>query len=292
MKGSPANTVPVRDLSRALSPNKHLPVGSSTNSYYTAVPTTTFRPVQATTTWADSCVACTLVGGVADYATCTTVRGSQPPATATASVYLAVNNSVSVGTANNQNGTFLHNVYGNLTKLCTGQYTGAYCNAEKHAATMENIMAVNKEAVDTIELGFTIPFSVIQNATMAQKMLAQGVAAWQQAVSQKCSNVTYELEVTDDEPCDKIPPLGQRDLATVADIRSKGLEPLLTRRGIEVQENCDRLLGSAAEPREPGCVVPTPRNCSLTTRLCSGPDSFGEYICLPSRRGFLDKDRG
>jgi hypothetical protein len=104
-------------------------------------------------------------------------------------------------------------------------------------ATIGDIPTANKSAVKHIELGFTIKNSLVDDANTAQRMLAQGVAGWQQAVSQKCSNVTYDIEVEgDDGPCDKMPPLGLRDLTRVAKMRRDGLEPLVTTRGVELRK--------------------------------------------------------
>ena len=239
--------------------------------YYPTLPGTTVKPIVATTTWTDSCSACTLVGGIADPVTCTSVAGCTPPATPTASVYLAVNNSVSVGTANNNNVTFLHDVYNKLSSLCTGQYVGAYCNAAQYAATMPNISTVNDNSLDNLELGFTIQVSTMSDSTTAQRMLAQGVAAWQQAVSQKCKQVTYSQIINPDvTSCDKIPPLGLRDLTRAAEIRSIGLEPIVSRDGLAARFDC----GTAS-------CDPTPQEtCTVNTTLCSGPPSFGEFFYI------------
>ncbi|KAI1320050.1 hypothetical protein F5Y16DRAFT_417644 [Xylariaceae sp. FL0255] len=234
--------------------------------YYTTAPTSTATITRPTTTWTDACSACTLVGGVADSATCTSVSGCVAPPTATASVYLAVNNTISVGTANSagRNVTFLQNIINNMTALCTGNFVGAYCNASPNAYTIPDINTLvgvgSDTEEDTIELGFTIPVSQVSNQNLAKWMLATGLVGWQQAVGQSCFKVGYTIIVNDGTDCDSVPPLRKRDLNLLEVTRIQRTTPAFSAGVLEERQ------GEGVPPQEP--------ECNLVATLCSGPTSF------------------
>jgi hypothetical protein len=99
------------------------------------------------------------MGGFADAPKCTVVRGCTPPAKPKADVYLGVNNSVSVGSANagNDGRDLLHKVYSRLSKLCTGKFVAGYCDATPSAFTRKDIPTIVGDEAGSMDLGFTIP---------------------------------------------------------------------------------------------------------------------------------------
>jgi hypothetical protein len=231
--------------------------------YYTTTPSATVHETLPTMTWTQYCSACTLTGGIANVASCTSVAGCTPPAQPTAQVFLGVNNSISVGTANNapNNLTFAKNIFNNLTSLCTGGFVGGYCNAEQHAFHIPGIPTVMDDAVEHIDLGFTIVVSHVSDAKTAQTMLMKGVAGWQQAASQKCSTVSYQIAVPIEEDCKNVHAPIARDLSNLVSKRKAGFTPLLTSRGLEYRECCG--------------VEPT-KSCTFNAQLCSGPTTFSK----------------
>jgi hypothetical protein len=109
---------------------------------YKSIPTaTTARETVTTQTevWTSNCAACTIVGGIADAETCTTVAGCTPTAAATPTIAAWVGNlsTIDIGNADDGNGgkDLATEMFGKLKAMCSG----STCKADH--AEMDNVEA-------------------------------------------------------------------------------------------------------------------------------------------------------
>jgi hypothetical protein len=109
---------------------------------YKSIPTaTTARETVTTQTevWTSNSAACTIVGGIADAETCTTVAGCTPTAAATPTIAAWVGNlsTIDIGNADDGNGgkDLATEMFGKLKAMCSG----STCKADH--AEMDNVEA-------------------------------------------------------------------------------------------------------------------------------------------------------
>lgn len=97
----------------------------SASCAYTTIPGSTAQETVTTQTevWTSNCAACTIVGGIADSETCTSVSGCTPTAAPSPTIVAWVSNStLQIGDAeDDNNGTSLaKEMYGKLRDFCSG----------------------------------------------------------------------------------------------------------------------------------------------------------------------------
>lgn len=173
------------------------PTNDSQSCAYTAMPSSSVsNPIsRQQQVWTSKCQACTLVGGIADTPTCTSVGGCTATTSAnptpTLKVFLS-NNSVPLGDENSKNnGTDLRNaMYTKLQALCPD--TADECNSSKGDAEIDKIASLTPDArPDKGKLNFTISDSNYNSPKERDQMLAAAVAFWQQAAEKSCQSVPY-----------------------------------------------------------------------------------------------------
>ena len=223
---------------------------------YTAMPSANpTNPITiATEHYTSNCQACTLVGGIADQATCTSVADCSPTPTTTTkptfTVFLS-NNSIPIGDADNSNsGSDLRtNAYNQLHQLCPDSATE--CDSTTNAQ-ISNIPTVSDSAENWELLSFTIQDSHYDNTSTRDQMLAAAVSSWQQAASRSCSTTTYHDWVDSAMDCPSDGPV-KRAMSAM----------------------------SKARKRAPLFIDPAPdegqKNCDYTATLCSGPDHISKF---------------
>ncbi|KAF2650990.1 hypothetical protein K491DRAFT_730354 [Lophiostoma macrostomum CBS 122681] len=165
---------------------------------YTAMPSSSVaNPITIPTQyWTNNCQACTLIGGIADAATCTSVGGCTP--TSAPKPVLAIeisNNSIPIGNADNfDDGKDLRtDFYTQLQNICPD--SSDHCDSTQ-TAEVHGIPIIIGEEVDFEVLSLVVQDSHYSSKDDRDRMLAAAMATWQQAVSKSCKEVEYH----DDEP--------------------------------------------------------------------------------------------
>ncbi|KAL8747738.1 MAG: hypothetical protein Q9190_000437, partial [Brigantiaea leucoxantha] len=199
--------------------------------------------------WTRNCQACTLVGGVADTPTCTSVSGCTPTSSATPASTFVVNisnNSVSIGDADNKDdGADLRKqVYSKLKALCPDN--AKECDT-KHNAEIDNIPTVIGGGEESENLVFTIQDSNYENTAARDKMLAA-------AVAKSCKKVEYEEDADPTATgCGSSPV--RRDIPPHAKLIEK-------RTPLPICDNC-----------------PLPEfKCHYSATICAGPDHINPIL--------------
>ena len=181
------------------------PTDDSQSCAYTAWPSSTVsNPIKVeSSVWTSSCQACTLVGGIADTPSCTSVSGCQPPSTATATAtatgtpVLSINLSnttVQIGDEDGRSsGADLRtNMYKKLQALCPSG--GNTCDALQ-VATIDGIESLTiADQPDQGRLNFAINGSSYNSQTERDQMLVAATTTWEQAVSRSCKSVPYRSQ--------------------------------------------------------------------------------------------------
>lgn len=192
---------------------------------YTALPSSSVsNPITIETDiWTTNCQACTLVGGIADSATCTSVPACTTTAAATPTPTFTVllsNNSVPIGNEDqSNNGTDMREaVFSKLQALCPS--TATNCDSTSKAQ-ISNIPTVVDGVVQYETLEFTIQDSYYDSANDRDKMLAAAVATWQQAASKNCQEVTYTEVENSGSGCDSTGQVKKRSLPQRSELDSR-----------------------------------------------------------------------
>ena len=228
---------------------------------YTAMPSSKdSNPITIETEhFTTNCQACTIIGGVADQATCTSVASCTPTPTAIASakptftVFLS-NNSIPIGDADNSNGgsDLRKNAYNQLHQLCPD--SGNECDSTTNAQ-IKNIPTVSDSAENWELLTFTIQDSHYDNTTARDQILAAAISSWQQAASKSCQSIDYHDWVDSAMPCP-----------------SNGL----VERAISATESRRKRASLAVGPPPDAGQ----KNCDYTATICSAPDHISELALL------------
>ncbi|XXH00074.1 hypothetical protein Hte_006416 [Hypoxylon texense] len=147
--------------------------------------------------WASDCVACTLVGGVADQETCTSVPSCTPTPTPTPSsvvptfaVWIA-NRTVPIGDAGGKDGgkKLATDMFQKLRGLCDR----GVCDFSQYAK-MDGVETVVNGGEEPLHPEMYWESASFSNMTILEKMLAAGIATWIPAASQACKDVEYVAE--------------------------------------------------------------------------------------------------
>ena len=226
---------------------------------YTAMPSSSAgNPISIETEyWTRNCQACTLVGGIADIPTCTSVSACTPTSsvspTPTFVVFLS-NNTVPIGDADNKdNGTDIRQqVFTKLQALCPDN--GNQCDS-KHDAVMDHIPTVVDGSEQDEKLTFTIQDSQYENSTARDWMLAAAVASWEQATRKSCKQVDYIDAIgATKSGCGSGPV--RRDIPPYAKLVEK----------------------PTPKPACAACPAPDITQCHYSATICAGPNNINPVM--------------
>jgi hypothetical protein len=249
-----STTLPLLTVSNAKDPDA--------SCAYTALPSSSQSdpiPAKPTKTWTDNCQACTLVGGIADDATCTSIKGCTPTATATpnpSQVVWLSNNSISIGDADDANGgaDLRSKLYKALHDKCPDNANE--CDTTS-AAEIDEIPTVVGDGEEYIKLKFTFSDSHYDDTKTRDRMLAAAVSSWERATSKSCSKVEY---IEDADPTAS--GCGQGPVKRNVTQKRDGLDLDWKLSGVTyskrapICENCD----------------PPVEKCHYSGTICSGPN--------------------
>jgi hypothetical protein len=229
---------------------------------YTAMPSSSIsNPISIETEhWTSNCQACTLVGGIGDAPTCTSVAGCTSTAAATPTSTFAIflsNNSLPIGDENNKNNgaDMRTDVYNKLKALCPDNANA--CDSTKNAE-IDEIPTIVGDGLGYETLTFTIQDSHYNSPHDRDRMLAAAVASWQQAVGKSCKEVEYKDEADPTASGCGTGPV-KRDLPTRTEL----------------------------EKRSPICeeCAPPEEICTYHATICAGPDHISKstlHYFIPS----------
>ncbi|KAI1349143.1 hypothetical protein F5Y01DRAFT_327658 [Xylaria sp. FL0043] len=231
---------------------------------YTVLPTTTAQVTIPTETWTSNCKACTLVGGIADYATCTTVSSCTPTLPPVPTISAWVNNlaTIDIGDADDGNGgkDLATELFNKIRAFCNDTACGF-----AQSATMDNVETVlpNTEGTGTIPIK---PAMLLSDAVYGndvknfERMLALGLATWVSVLNNDtiglCKEVEYEADEDETGSGCGIGPISKERLRRKVH-RDTG-QVLWQRDDLALQERC-----------VDGCDMP--HVCHYTGRVCSAP---------------------
>lgn len=228
---------------------------------YTALPSSASNPITIpTNTWTTNCEACTLVGGIADSATCTSVSDCTPTAAPTPPfrVWLS-NNSIPIGDATNDNdGKDLRtDLYDGLKGNCPDD--DQQCDTTT-TVDIHEIPSVVDAGVEFIKLTFTFQDSNYTSTDNRDRMLAAAVSLWQKGASKSCQEVEYEYPADMTESGCGAGPVKREKIQTPR----KELDKLKERSPI--CENCDN----------------PEMECKYTASVCAAPDHISKFPPSPT----------
>lgn len=195
---------------------------------YTAMPSShVSNPISIETeVWTRNCQACTLVGGIADKPSCTSVSKCTPTASVSATPSFAVflsNNSIPIGAENNlNNGDDMRKAaYSKLRALCSDKAN--MCDSTT-GAVIEHIPTIMNDRIDYETLTFTIQDSHYDKPADRDRMLGAAIATWQQAAAKSCKDVEYKYaRIPTQSGCGKGPL--KRDLPKFGEIEERSPVP-------------------------------------------------------------------
>ena len=226
---------------------------SQSCSYTAMPPSSVSNPISIETqSWTSNCQACTLIGGIADNPTCTSVAGCTPTVAVTPTPTFAIflsNNSLPIGDENNKNnGTDMRTeVFKMLKALCPDEENT--CDSTKNAE-IDEIPTIVGDGIAYETLTFTIQDSNYDTPDDRDRMLAAAIASWQQAVGKSCKVVEYK-----DEPNPTASNCGtgpvKRDLPTRTELEKRS----------PICEDCP-------DPVE---------TCTYYATICAGPDHISKF---------------
>ncbi|KAJ8123626.1 hypothetical protein ONZ43_g473 [Nemania bipapillata] len=234
---------------------------------YTTIPVTTaFETVtRATMTWTSNCSACTLVGGIADSATCTRVSGCTPTAAPTPTIAAWVGNlsTIDIGDAEDGNGgkDLAMEMFTKLKGMCSSS------GCKPDHAEMDNVETILADGEEPLKPAMYLQDAQYSSQDILEKMLSVGIGAWVSALNNEdlklCKDVEYEADAdATGSGCGTGPVPSSRLRRKVR--RDTG--ELLWERGGLAQER--RL----AERCLDGCDAPLV--CHYQGRICSAPNEI------------------
>ncbi|KAI0427511.1 hypothetical protein F5Y09DRAFT_344619 [Xylaria sp. FL1042] len=228
---------------------------------YTALPTTTAQVTLATQIWTSNCKACTLVGGIADDATCTSVSSCTPTSTPVPTMSAWVNNlaTIDIGDADDGNGgkDLATTLFNKIRTFCND--TGCQFDMSASMDHVETILGDGETEV--IHPVMVLDDAVYGNDTKKfEKMLALGITTWTSVLNNDTNGLCKEVEYEADEdetgsgcgvgpiPIERLRRKIHRDTGQV----------LWQRDDLALQERC----------RD---TCDNPHVCHYTGRVCSAP---------------------
>ncbi|KAI3327059.1 hypothetical protein HD806DRAFT_531649 [Xylariaceae sp. AK1471] len=236
---------------------------------YKSIPTGTTAKVTVTTeteVWTSNCAACTIVGGIADAATCTTVSGCTPTAAPSPTIAAWVGNlsTIDIGNAEDENGgkDLATEMFGKLKAMCSG----STCKGDH--AEMDNVEAVIVGGEEPLKPAMYLQDATFTSQAVLEKMLSVGISSWVSALNDPtlnlCKNVTYEAEADETgSGCGEGPIPTSRLRRKVR--RDDGAI-LWEREGFAAEES--RLTERCLDNCDP------PKICHYDARMCSAPNEI------------------
>ncbi|KAI0405878.1 hypothetical protein F4802DRAFT_596842 [Xylaria palmicola] len=149
-----------------------------------------------TQVWITNCAACTLVGGIADDATCTTVSGCTPTSAPVPTIAAWVGNlsTVNIGDAEDGNNGF--DLGAEMFNKLKAKCNAISCTGDH--AEMDNVETVIAGEEEPLKPALYFQGAVFSNQDALEKMLSVGIATWIAALNDPtlglCKNVTYEAD--------------------------------------------------------------------------------------------------
>ncbi|TGJ86907.1 hypothetical protein E0Z10_g1918 [Xylaria hypoxylon] len=235
---------------------KSIPTGTS------AIETVTV-PTQV---WTSNCAACTLVGGIADVATCTRVSSCTPTTAPSPTIAAWVGNlsTINIGNAEDANGgmDLATEMFGKLKAMCNG----SNCTADH--AEMDNVETVIVGEEEPLKPAMYLQDATFTSQDAFENMLSVGISAWVSVLNDPtlglCKNVTYEADADETgSGCGEGPIPTSRLRRKVR--RDDGAV-LWERRGLVTEES--RLAERCLD------LCDSPITCHYDARTCSAPNEI------------------
>ncbi|KAI0837778.1 hypothetical protein F5Y06DRAFT_304212 [Hypoxylon sp. FL0890] len=236
---------------------------------YKSIPSATSARMTVTIptqVWTSNCAACTLVGGIADAETCTSVTGCIPTAAPSPTIAAWVGNlsTIDIGNAEDGNGgkDLANEMFGKLKSMCSG----STCKGDH--VEMDNVETIISNGEDPLKPAMYLQDAKFSSPAILDKMLSVGISAWISALNDPtlnlCKDVEYESDADETgSGCGKGPIPTSRLRRKVR--RDNGAV-LWERGGLAAEES--RL----AERCLDGCD--RPMVCHYSARMCSSPDEI------------------
>ena len=173
-----------------------------------------------------NCQACTLVGGMADAPTCTSVIScipTTPPAPSTTApppvpaspalpapapinkyaLWLS-NNTLPIGNLDNANNgsTLRKTLADGLRSVCPD--TGPSCDSRR-PFILPDVPMVIKDRLEWINVSFVVQDSSYSSPQVRDNMIATIVSTWEQATHRNCSEIEYWYQADEETGCEQSP---------------------------------------------------------------------------------------
>lgn len=289
------------DQTATLSPLSVAKTGHQSDSCaYSTIPATGAQATvtTATSTWTSNCQACTVVGGIADQETCTSVPSCTPTGKPKIVAWVS-NSTIAIGDAEDADGG--KSLSKELFEKLNGYCQGTSCSQDM--ATMDNVEYILSGGEEPL-----VPEMYIQDASGyvlysrssirnraathlllrssnsdIQKMLAVGISSWVGAMQDDslglCSNVTYHAEADmTGSGCGEGPiqPSKVRRM-----IRHRDNKVLFERSELGLEGRCSlRRDGETLDER--GCSGTGTGDgnmvCTYSARMCDAPNEISMYL--------------
>ncbi|KAK3935133.1 hypothetical protein QBC46DRAFT_423628 [Diplogelasinospora grovesii] len=162
------------------------------------MPGTSATEVVATQTqvWTTNCQACTIVGGVADQETCTTVAGCKPTAAPAPTIAAWVGNfsTIDIGNAEDGNGgkDLASEMFTKLKAMCDRT------SCKSTPAVMDNVEAILNDGDEPLKPAMYLQDATFSSPAVLEQMLSIGISSWVAALNNKdlglCKEVEYEAD--------------------------------------------------------------------------------------------------
>ncbi|KAH8645958.1 hypothetical protein BGZ60DRAFT_554916 [Tricladium varicosporioides] len=236
---------------------------------YLSIPTATNARETVTTqteVWTSNCAACTIVGGIADAETCTTVAGCTPTAAPSPTIAAWVGNlsTMDIGNAEDGNGgkDLATEMFGKLKAMCSG----STCKGDH--AQMDNVEAIIADGEEPLKPSMYLQDAAFTSQAVLEKMLSVGISAWISTLNDPtlklCKNVVYEADAEETgSGCGKGPIPTSR---LRRKIRRDNGAVLWERAGLVKERSwlAERCLDNCGPPKV----------CHYEARMCSAPNEI------------------
>ncbi|OIW25783.1 hypothetical protein CONLIGDRAFT_717468 [Coniochaeta ligniaria NRRL 30616] len=226
-----------------------------------------------TQVWTTNCPACTIVGGIADQQSCTSVAGCKPTAAPAPTIAAWISNSSTIDIGNAEDGNNGTDLAKEMFNKLKGMCDGSSCKSDP--AVMDNVEAILRDGEQPLKPAMYLQDATFSSPAILDQMLSVGISSWVGALNNKdlglCKEVEYEADADETGVgCGKgpIPPSQlrrkiRRDNGAV--IWERGGLALEERKlGERCLENCDR-----------------PVVCHYTARMCSAPNEITVVMAGP-----------
>ncbi|KAJ4421546.1 hypothetical protein N0V82_003684 [Gnomoniopsis sp. IMI 355080] len=289
------------DQTATLSPLSVAKTGHQSDSCaYSTIPATGAQATvtTATSTWTSNCQACTIVGGIADQETCTSVSSCTPTGKPKIIAWVS-NSTIAIGDAEDGDDgkTLSKELFEKLSANCQGTSCG------QDMATMDNVEYILsggeeplvpemyiQDATGYVPAVFELVYPKIatdnlrrNSSSDIQKMLAVGISSWVAAMQDDglglCSNVTYQAEADMTGSGCGEGPIQPSKVRRV--IRHRDNKVLFERSDSDLESRCSlRRDGETLDER--GCSGTGTGDgnmvCTYSARMCNAPNEISMYL--------------